>query len=131
MSVAVLSEPERRSIYQLRLEGRSLREIGQEVGRHWTTVHKAVAANRPAKLDDVRRMRKAIAHHRFTPPHKRLRLLRVTDAALLGARDWCRGQDSLNAGLLAAATVLGYDDAVTFLRIFWWLERPVSLGQRA
>lgn len=132
MSTVVLSEPERQSIYALRLEGRSLREIGQELGRHWTTVRKAVSAEAGLdKLEDVRRMRKAIAHYRFAPPAKRLRLLRATDNTLLEARDWCRRQDNLTAGLLAAATSLSYNDAVTFLRIFWWCARPVSLRHTA
>jgi hypothetical protein len=123
-----LTEPERQTIYQLRVEGRSLREIGRATERHWTTVRKAVRAEgQQAKLHSVRTMRSAISHFRFVPQPKRLRLLRVTDRALLEARDWCRGQDRLNAGMLSHSTSLSYDDSMTFLRIFWWVSRPISL----
>ena len=127
-----LTEPERQVIYSLRLEGRSLREIGRETGRHWTTVRKAVQAEgQQAKLATVRTMRSAIAHFRFVPQPKRLRLLRVTDDALLEARNWCRRQDSITAGMLSCATSLSYDDAMTFLRVFWWVARPISLRHQA
>jgi hypothetical protein len=131
MSTAALalSEPERQVIYQLRLDGLSLREIGTRTGRHWTTVRKAVRADgQQAKLHDVRTMRSAIAHFRFVPPPKRMRLLRVCDAVLAEARDWCRHQQRINAGMLCASVGgLSYDDAMTFLRIFWWVTRPISL----
>lgn len=131
MSTAALAltEPEREQIYLLRANGHSLREIGQRTGRHWTTVRKAVlAGGQQAKLSDVRTMRSAIAHFRFIPPSERLRLLRVTDEVLLEARNWCHGQARITAGMLAAAVDgLSYNDAKTFLRIFWWVSRPVSL----
>lgn len=128
-----LSEPERQSIYALRVAGHSLREIGAATGRHWTTVRKAVATDgQQAKLATVRTMRSAIAHFRFAPQAKRLRLLRVCDDVLLGARNWCRGQQIINAGMLSASIDgLSYDDAMTFLRVFWWVSRPVSLRHRA
>ena len=127
-----LSEPERQNIYALRIEGRSLREIGAATGRHWTTVRHAIAADgQQAKLATVRTMRSAIAHFRFAPQAKRLRLLRVCDDVLLEARNWCRGQQIINAGMLSHATRLSYDDAMTFLRVFWWVSRPVSLRHRA
>lgn len=129
LAALALNEPERQVIYQLRIEGRSLREIGAATGRHWTTVRKAIQADgQQAKLATVRRMRAAIAHFRHVPQPERLRLLRVTDDTLLKARDWCLGQSRIDAGMLSRAIDrLSYNDAKTFLRVFWWVSRPVSL----
>jgi hypothetical protein len=124
-----LTEPERQNIYALRIQGRSLREIGAATGRHWTTVRHAIRADgQQAKLRDARTMRSAVAHFRFVPIAERLRLLRVDDDTLLEARDWCHGQARIDAGMLSRAVDgLSYNDAKTFLRVFWWVARPVSL----
>jgi hypothetical protein len=129
-----LTEPERQNIYRLRVQGLSLREIGEKVGRHFTVVRKYCAADgHDAKLATVRSMRAAIAHHRHTAPLQRMRLLRVTDRTLLAARDFCRHATPpvTTAALAAAVPGLAENDARAFLSVFWWLSRPISLRHRA
>lgn len=129
-----LREPERQAIYRLRIQGLSLREIGEKVGCHFTVVRKYCATdNHDAKLRTVRAMRAAIAHHRHTGPHQRMRLLRVTDSTLLAARDFCRHATPpvTTAHLAAAVPGLAENDARAFLSVFWWLSRPISLRYRA
>jgi hypothetical protein len=129
-----LREPERQAIYRLRIQGLSLREIAGKVGCHFTVVRKYVQTDgHDTKLRTVQAMRHAIAHHRFADPAHRMRLLRVTDRTLLAARDFCRVATPpvTTAALASAVPALSENDARTFLQIFWWLSRPISLQRRA
>lgn len=133
MMAAFTTEEERALMCRLRAQGLSLREIGAAVGRDHKTVRLVTTAGgNAAHLEDVRRMRAAISHNRFRTRAERLRLLRLDDATLLAVRDWCRAQEhGIDAGAVSRAVPgVSYDQAKTWLRIFWWVSRPVSLRTR-
>lgn len=124
-----LTDTELENIHSLRVAGHSLREIGQRTGRHWTTVHAALAGpDRPARIGDAAAIRATIARSHRISRYERLRLLGIDDATMLDARDHCLLHDGQNAAQLAA-NVPGMSEnlARLWLRVFWWVSRPVSL----